>query len=75
MTQSCKNHFNVSHLLACCPQVLAVCLCPQLLKDKSLPLDVRLRAQSLLESCDGGSVGEDGVLHEQRGLTFGDVTH
>ncbi|XP_035504511.2 alanine aminotransferase 1 [Scophthalmus maximus] len=38
-------------------QVLAVCLCPQLLKDKSLPLDVRLRAQSLLESCDGGSVG------------------
>ncbi|XP_019958102.2 alanine aminotransferase 1-like [Paralichthys olivaceus] len=38
-------------------QVLAVCLCPHLLKDTSLPLDVRLRAQSLLDSCDGGSVG------------------
>ncbi|XP_034438142.1 alanine aminotransferase 1-like [Hippoglossus hippoglossus] len=38
-------------------QVLAACLCPHLLKDTSLPLDVRLRAQSLLDSCDGGSVG------------------
>ncbi|XP_060934096.1 alanine aminotransferase 1-like [Limanda limanda] len=38
-------------------QVLAACLCPHLLKDTSLPVDVRLRAQSLLDSCDGGSVG------------------
>ncbi|XP_044056333.1 alanine aminotransferase 2-like isoform X2 [Siniperca chuatsi] len=38
-------------------QVLAVCLYPQLLKDKNLPLDVSLRAQRLLEVCDGGSVG------------------
>ncbi|CAB1457633.1 unnamed protein product [Pleuronectes platessa] len=38
-------------------QVLAACLCPHLLKDTSLPLDVRLRARSLLDSCDGGSVG------------------
>ncbi|XP_040895399.1 alanine aminotransferase 2-like [Toxotes jaculatrix] len=38
-------------------QVLAACLYPQLLKDQSLPLDVRLRAQSLLEVCDGESVG------------------
>ncbi|XP_049911240.1 alanine aminotransferase 2-like [Epinephelus moara] len=38
-------------------QVLAVCLHPQLLKDKNLPQDVRLRAQRILEVCDGGSVG------------------
>ncbi|XP_051233416.1 alanine aminotransferase 2-like [Dicentrarchus labrax] len=38
-------------------QVLAVCLYPQLLKDNNLPLDVRQRAQRLLEVCDGGSVG------------------
>ncbi|KAF1385312.1 hypothetical protein PFLUV_G00106430 [Perca fluviatilis] len=38
-------------------QVLAVCLHPQLLKNKTLPLDVRMRAQRLLEVCDGGSVG------------------
>uniref|UniRef100_A0A8C9XYP0 alanine transaminase n=1 Tax=Sander lucioperca TaxID=283035 RepID=A0A8C9XYP0_SANLU len=38
-------------------QVLAVCLHPQLMKNKTLPLDVRLRAQRLLEVCDGGSVG------------------
>uniref|UniRef100_A0A3Q3B297 alanine transaminase n=1 Tax=Kryptolebias marmoratus TaxID=37003 RepID=A0A3Q3B297_KRYMA len=40
-------------------QVLAICLYPQLLNEESLPLDVRLRAQRLLESCDGESVGED----------------
>ncbi|XP_041647293.1 alanine aminotransferase 2-like [Cheilinus undulatus] len=38
-------------------QVLAVCLHPELLKDKDLPLDVRLRAQRFLEVCDGGSLG------------------
>ncbi|XP_035508693.1 alanine aminotransferase 2-like [Morone saxatilis] len=38
-------------------QVLAVCLYPQLLKEKSLPLDVRQRAQKLLGACGGGSVG------------------
>ncbi|KAF3835494.1 hypothetical protein F7725_028052 [Dissostichus mawsoni] len=38
-------------------QVLAVCLHPELLGNKTLPLDVRLRAQRLLEVCDGGSVG------------------
>ncbi|XP_023284533.1 alanine aminotransferase 2-like [Seriola lalandi dorsalis] len=38
-------------------QVLAACLHPQLLRDRSLPLDVRLRAQSLLDVCEGGSAG------------------
>ncbi|XP_077964210.1 alanine aminotransferase 2-like [Gasterosteus aculeatus] len=39
-------------------QVLAVCLLPRLLEEESLPLDVRRRAQRLLEACEGGSVGE-----------------
>ncbi|XP_074492408.1 alanine aminotransferase 2-like isoform X2 [Sebastes fasciatus] len=38
-------------------QVLAGCLYPQLLEEKTLPLDVRQRAQRLLEVCAGGSVG------------------
>ncbi|XP_067368563.1 alanine aminotransferase 1-like [Channa argus] len=38
-------------------KVLSVCLCPQLLKDKNLPLDVKQRAKRLLEACDGESVG------------------
>uniref|UniRef100_A0A668TVZ4 alanine transaminase n=1 Tax=Oreochromis aureus TaxID=47969 RepID=A0A668TVZ4_OREAU len=38
-------------------QVMAVCLYPELLKEKSLPLDVRQRAQKLLDMCSGGSVG------------------
>ncbi|KAM8874141.1 alanine aminotransferase 1-like [Spinachia spinachia] len=38
-------------------QVLAVCLLPRLLEEETLPMDVRLRAQRLLEACDGGSVG------------------
>ncbi|XP_029285889.1 alanine aminotransferase 2-like isoform X2 [Cottoperca gobio] len=38
-------------------QVLAVCLHPELLMNKTLPLEVRLRAQRLLEVCDGESVG------------------
>uniref|UniRef100_A0A3P8UPX0 alanine transaminase n=1 Tax=Cynoglossus semilaevis TaxID=244447 RepID=A0A3P8UPX0_CYNSE len=48
-------------------QVLAACLCPQLLKDKSLPLDVRQRARTLLEACDGGSVG---AYSPSAGLTY-----
>ncbi|KAM7012228.1 alanine aminotransferase 2-like [Tautogolabrus adspersus] len=38
-------------------QVLAVCLYPELLEDKSLPLDVRQRAETLLGACGGRSVG------------------
>ncbi|XP_026200605.1 alanine aminotransferase 2-like isoform X4 [Anabas testudineus] len=38
-------------------QVLSVCLYTQLLEDKSLPLDVKMRAQRLLDMCDGRSVG------------------
>lgn len=34
-------------------------MCPELLSDEHFPLDVRLRAQKLLEACDGESVGED----------------
>ncbi|KAK2835012.1 hypothetical protein Q5P01_015496 [Channa striata] len=48
-------------------QVLSVCMCPQLLKDKNLPLDVKQRAQRLLGACDGESVGSyspsSGLLH------------
>ncbi|KAM6938142.1 alanine aminotransferase 2-like [Lycodopsis pacificus] len=53
-------------------QVLAVCLLPQLLEKKSLPLDVRLRARRLLEACDGGSVGSytasSGILHVRQSI-------
>uniref|UniRef100_A0A8C6MC90 alanine transaminase n=1 Tax=Nothobranchius furzeri TaxID=105023 RepID=A0A8C6MC90_NOTFU len=38
-------------------QVLAACLYPDLLKDDSLPVDVRQRARTLLDVCEGGSVG------------------
>uniref|UniRef100_UPI0037E7D26D alanine aminotransferase 2-like n=1 Tax=Semicossyphus pulcher TaxID=241346 RepID=UPI0037E7D26D len=34
-----------------------ICLYPQLLEDKGLPLDVRRRAQKLLEVCEGESLG------------------
>ncbi|XP_047444086.1 alanine aminotransferase 2-like [Mugil cephalus] len=53
-------------------QVLATCLYPQLLDDRSLPQDVKLRAQRLLEACDGGSVGSytasSGLLHVRRSI-------
>ncbi|XP_023151140.2 alanine aminotransferase 2-like [Amphiprion ocellaris] len=53
-------------------QVLAVCLYPELLTDQSFPLDVRLRAQRLLEACDGGSVGSytasSGLLHVRQSI-------
>jgi len=54
-----KSSINIPWLVALFPQVLAGCLFPQLLKENTLPLDVRLRARRLLEACDGGSVGED----------------
>ncbi len=38
-------------------QVLAACLYPQLINSDKLPVDVRQRAQKLLESV-GGSVGK-----------------
>ncbi|XP_012727623.3 alanine aminotransferase 1 isoform X1 [Fundulus heteroclitus] len=38
-------------------QVMAVCLCPELLREESLPLDVRLRALRFLKACDGESLG------------------
>ncbi|XP_039666309.1 alanine aminotransferase 2-like [Perca fluviatilis] len=38
-------------------QVLAVCLYPELITEKCLPLDARQRAQKLLGACSGGSVG------------------
>ncbi|CAN9502727.1 unnamed protein product [Ophioblennius macclurei] len=38
-------------------QVLAVCLYPQLMESPKLPPDVKLRAQRLLEGCEGGSMG------------------
>ncbi|XP_048108025.1 alanine aminotransferase 2 [Alosa alosa] len=38
-------------------QVLATCLYPDLLLDDTLPVDVRQRAERMLEHCDGGSVG------------------
>ncbi|KAM9358436.1 uncharacterized protein ABDE67_003935 [Symphorus nematophorus] len=53
-------------------QVLAVCVYPQLLKDKDLPLDVRERAQRLLEVCEGGSVGayadSTGIPHVKQNI-------
>ncbi|XP_063748297.1 alanine aminotransferase 2-like isoform X2 [Eleginops maclovinus] len=53
-------------------QVLAVCLHPELLGNKTLPLDVRLRAQRLLEVCEGGSVGSytdsSGIPHIRQSI-------
>ncbi|KAM9848836.1 uncharacterized protein ACBR49_008116 [Aulostomus maculatus] len=53
-------------------QVLAACLYPQLLKDQVFPPDVGMRAQSLLEACDGGSVGSytdsSGLLHVRKSI-------
>ncbi|KAI4899142.1 hypothetical protein NFI96_013230 [Prochilodus magdalenae] len=57
--------------------VLAGCLCPDLLVSDILPLDVQQRAQKLLESCDGGSVGiteqllnVSGAYAESRGMAY-----
>uniref|UniRef100_A0A8B9HP51 alanine transaminase n=1 Tax=Astyanax mexicanus TaxID=7994 RepID=A0A8B9HP51_ASTMX len=51
-------------------QVLAGCLCPDLLLSDTLPHDVQLRVQKLLEHCDGGSVGayaeSSGMAYVQR---------
>nr|XP_020481200.1 alanine aminotransferase 2-like isoform X2 [Monopterus albus] len=53
-------------------QVLAVCVYPELLNNEGLSLDVRLRAQRLLEACDGGSVGSygqsSGVPHVKQSI-------
>ncbi|XP_065111869.1 alanine aminotransferase 2 [Paramisgurnus dabryanus] len=38
-------------------QVIAGCLYPNLLHGDDFPPDVRMRAQTLLDQCDGGSVG------------------
>ncbi|KAM7071310.1 LOW QUALITY PROTEIN: alanine aminotransferase 1 [Acridotheres tristis] len=38
-------------------QVTALCLCPELMKDASLPSDAKERARRLLEACGGQSVG------------------
>ncbi|KAF7655986.1 hypothetical protein LDENG_00047730, partial [Lucifuga dentata] len=38
-------------------QVLVACVYPELLREERLPLDVRMRAQELLQACAGGSVG------------------
>ncbi|RVE73716.1 hypothetical protein OJAV_G00033970 [Oryzias javanicus] len=38
-------------------QALAVCLYPHLLQDNAFPLDVKLRAQRLLQICEGESLG------------------
>lgn len=54
-------------------QVLAVCLHPELLEEESLPLDVRQRAKTLLDSCNGRSVGSysvspDGIPQVQKSV-------
>lgn len=46
-------------------QVLAACFYPQLMNSNKLPVDVRQRAQKLLQGCAGGSVGK-GWLWLQR---------
>ncbi|NXR37262.1 ALAT2 aminotransferase, partial [Zosterops hypoxanthus] len=38
-------------------QVVALCLCPELMKDPALPSDAKERAQRLLAACGGQSVG------------------
>ncbi|XP_058686021.1 alanine aminotransferase 1 isoform X2 [Poecile atricapillus] len=38
-------------------QVAALCLCPELMKDSSLPSDAKERARRLLSACGGQSVG------------------
>lgn len=58
-SDSYKRSLSAPVILWFCSQVLAVCLYPELLEEPSLPLDVRQRAQKLLEACSGGSVGEN----------------
>ncbi|XP_072552048.1 alanine aminotransferase 1 [Salminus brasiliensis] len=48
-------------------QVLAGCLCPDLLDSDTLPHDSQLRARKLLEHCDGGSVG---AYAESSGMAY-----
>ncbi|XP_034531275.1 alanine aminotransferase 2-like isoform X3 [Notolabrus celidotus] len=54
-------------------QVLAVCLYPELLKNKDLPLDVRQTAKRFLEVCDGESLGcytdSSGMFHIRQGIS------
>nr|XP_043899185.1 alanine aminotransferase 2-like isoform X2 [Solea senegalensis]XP_043899186.1 alanine aminotransferase 2-like isoform X2 [Solea senegalensis]XP_043899187.1 alanine aminotransferase 2-like isoform X2 [Solea senegalensis]XP_043899188.1 alanine aminotransferase 2-like isoform X2 [Solea senegalensis]XP_043899189.1 alanine aminotransferase 2-like isoform X2 [Solea senegalensis] len=81
ITQGAQNHFTEvidvtsagMKSLSFVRQVLAACLCPQLLTDHSLPQDVRLRAQCLLDACDGGSVGSyspsAGITHVRQSIT------
>ncbi|XP_074414538.1 alanine aminotransferase 1 [Zonotrichia albicollis] len=38
-------------------QVTALCVCPELMKDESVPSDAKERAQRLLDACGGRSVG------------------
>ncbi|XP_020510875.2 alanine aminotransferase 2-like isoform X1 [Labrus bergylta] len=54
---SCDPHRAGMDPVSFVRQVLAVCLYPELPEDKSLPLDVRQRAQTLLGACEGRSVG------------------
>ncbi|XP_054645021.1 alanine aminotransferase 2-like [Dunckerocampus dactyliophorus] len=53
-------------------QVLAGCIYPQLLKGNHLPPDASMRAQKLLEVCDGNSVGSytasSGLLHVKQSI-------
>ncbi|XP_076010499.1 alanine aminotransferase 2-like [Genypterus blacodes] len=53
-------------------RVLAVCLCPELLRDTNLPVDVRQRALQLLQACAGGSVGaysaSSGLCHVRQSI-------
>ncbi|XP_044218481.1 alanine aminotransferase 2-like isoform X2 [Thunnus albacares] len=69
---SCDPHKAGMKPISFVRQVLAVCLYPQLLEDNSLPLDVKLRAQSFLEVCDGKSVGSytasSGSLHVRQSI-------
>lgn len=35
-----------------------MCIYPDLLRDDTIPVDVRQRAERMLKHCDGGSVGK-----------------
>ncbi|XP_054909693.1 alanine aminotransferase 2-like [Poeciliopsis prolifica] len=54
---TCDPHRTGMPPISFVRQVLSLCCYPELLKEGSFPLDVKQKAQKLLEACDGGSIG------------------
>nr|XP_005996852.2 PREDICTED: alanine aminotransferase 2-like [Latimeria chalumnae] len=71
-TEILEGHLADLHALGQKPitflrQVIAICTYPELLNDKSLPEDVKEKAQRILQHCDGGSIGS---YNDTEGLRY-----